>query len=153
MRYPDARPIPLRPDRGAVQERGMRMLVRSCLAHALASIEQTDAGKVVRRVWPQDEQTAWLTRAASAPETLSSASPLVELVVADLIAALTPTSAAARLLEAGLQLSFNGAGIICRPSRQPPAMPASSAKAVRSRFCRASIPRRRWCRKSLPVSW
>jgi hypothetical protein len=55
----------------------------------LASIEQTDAGKVARRIWPQDEPTAWLTRAASSPETLSSASPLVALVVADLIAAST----------------------------------------------------------------
>lgn len=94
----------------------MRMLVRACLAHALASIEQTDADKVVRRIWPQDEPTAWLTRVASSPETLTTAAPLVALVVADLIAALTPSSAAARLLEDGLQLSFDGAGTIAVPS-------------------------------------
>jgi hypothetical protein len=113
-------PIPLRPDAVALRERNIRALARACVANIRGKTVELNVpvDKIVRRIWPHDEVTGLIVRASTSSTTLTSADALVHTVVADLIAAMAPVSAGGRLLEAGLQLSFDNAAYISVPSFQ-----------------------------------
>ena len=110
------RPIPLRPDAGALVERNVNALARVAIANALARLDpRCDARHHLRIRWPDDSTGPLILRAASEPATLASNPALGRTLIADLIATIGPTGAGARLLQAGLQLVFGSASAIYVP--------------------------------------
>jgi hypothetical protein len=110
------RPIPLRPDAGALVERNVNALARVAIAKALARLDpRCDARNHLRIRWPEDSTGPLILRAASEPATLASNPALGRTLIADLIATIGPTGAGARLLQAGLQLVFGSASAIYVP--------------------------------------
>ena len=110
------RPIPLRPDAGALVERNVNALARVAIAKALARLDpRCDARNHLRTRWPEDSTGPLILRAASEPATLASNPALGRTLIADLIATIGPTGAGARLLQAGLQLVFGSASAIYVP--------------------------------------
>jgi hypothetical protein len=113
--------IPLRGDYSATQRAALDSLVRAAFAQANAALNNSVfAADVVREHWPDDRTAALLTRAASTPHSLTdpAVAPLLATSWA-LLAALTPVSAAAALLNRSLQLSFDGTAVISMPSITP----------------------------------
>src|SRR5262245_21580556 len=112
------RPIPLRPDPAALRSRSAQVLVRAVAAHAIAEFQPSHVSTVVKQYWPEDRDTELITRAGSNPATITGtgwASNLASTALADFIASMGPTSAAAQLLELGLQLQFSRATAIMVP--------------------------------------
>jgi hypothetical protein len=66
-------------------------------------------------MWPQDDHTALLVRAATTPAALTNASQLAR-ISAEFLAAMAPMSAGAALLDAAHQFDFNGAAFMNIPS-------------------------------------
>jgi hypothetical protein len=92
-----------------------RTLVRAMTACAVAAARQRPpehAFAIAREVWERDTVTrALLTRAATAPADTSTsgwASQLAGRAVGAFIASLAPQSAAAQLIEAGVQINLDG---------------------------------------------
>jgi hypothetical protein len=115
----DDRPIPLRPDTAALRERNVRALVRACIATARSKTDQKRVAvtEIVRRTWPDDETARLITRAASEPPaTINGIAALARIVLPDFVAAMAPVSAAAALVDAGLQFTFDTAAYISVPS-------------------------------------
>jgi Phage capsid family len=92
--------LPLRPDRSALRESAFTSLVRACLLIVRQSAD--------RNARSTDPDVELVLRAASVPHSSSNTATLATIRIA-LIAALVPTSAAARLIAQSLQLSFDGA--------------------------------------------
>jgi hypothetical protein len=112
------RPIPLRPDPAALRSRSAEVLVRAVAAHAIAELQPSHVSTVVKQYWPEDRDTELITRAATTPATITGsgwASNLASTALADFIASMAPASAAAQLLELGLQLQFSRASAIMVP--------------------------------------
>jgi hypothetical protein len=115
----DERPIPLRPDAAALRERNVRAITRACIATARGKASQRGlaASEIVRRTWPNDETARLITRAASEPPaTISGIAALARIILPDFVAAMAPVSAAAALVDAGLQFTFDSAAYISVPS-------------------------------------
>ena len=122
------RPIPLRPDPGALVTRNVTGLARAAIAKAMVRLDpRCDEREHLRTRWPNDSTAPLILRAASQPATLAANPALGHTLVADLIATIGPTGAGARLLQAGLQLVFDSAGAIY--------VPALEATADRLRSC------------------
>jgi hypothetical protein len=94
----------------------VQSLVRACAASGLAAMERTPVARVVTREWSRDSDAQWLTRTATEPLTMADAPGLVRMVVPDVMATLVASSAAARLFNQGIQLSFDRAGQIAVPT-------------------------------------
>jgi hypothetical protein len=117
-------PIPLRPDPTALSRTAMRSLVRAAIAESVRVFEKDRSGGMPssaevlkRRGWQDDRLAGILTRAASTPAMPTQAGWAQELAAVSyaLLEALTPMSAAAQLLAAGLNLQFGNAGTILVP--------------------------------------
>jgi hypothetical protein len=92
--------------------------IRFITANAVAGVTHKLPYEVAAAMWPSDRDVIELTRAASAPAMVGQvgwAAELVHKVVIDALAALGPASAAAQIIQRGLVLSFNGAGVISAP--------------------------------------
>ena len=92
--------------------------VRALLAQARSN-RSTPADKIARKLWPRDEQTLAVIKAASAPATTSQAgwaSPLANTVNANTLLTTGPASAGGDLLRAGTVLSFGTAAVINVPA-------------------------------------
>jgi hypothetical protein len=110
------RPIPLRPDPGALVTRNVNALVRATIAKAMVRLDpRCDEREHLRTRWPDDSTAPLVLRAASQPATLAANPTLGHTVIADLIATIGPVGAGARLLQAGLQLMFDSAGEVYVP--------------------------------------
>jgi hypothetical protein len=110
------RPIPLRPDPGALATRNVNALVRATIAKAMARLDpRCNEHDHLRARWPDDSTAPLILRAASPPPTLAANPALGHTVMADLIATIGPAGAGARLLQAGLQLVFDSAGEVYVP--------------------------------------
>jgi hypothetical protein len=89
--------------------------VRLLTAHIISQVTRTPIATVVEERWPSDRI---IMRAASAPAMTGVAGWAAELaqkIVTDGLAALGPVSAAAKLLNFGMVLSFDRHGIISAP--------------------------------------
>jgi hypothetical protein len=110
------RPIPLRPDFGALVTRNVNALVRATIAKAMVRIDpRYDEREHLRTRWPDDPTAPLVLRAASQPATLATNPALGHTLVANLIATIGPVGAGARLLQAGLQLVFDSAAEVFVP--------------------------------------
>jgi hypothetical protein len=108
----DRTPIPLRADAGAIDRGAVLSLVRASITAGLGALDRTAA----RKTWPSDRAAELLvTRGPQTPTSTADLSAIGRVSIA-FLAALTPTSAGAALLNRGLQLSFNGAASIAVPA-------------------------------------
>jgi hypothetical protein len=127
------RPIPLRPDPGALVTRNVTGLARAAIAKAMVRLDsRCNEREHLRTRWPNDPTAPLILRAASQPITLVANPALGHTLVADLIATIGPTGAGARLLQAGLQLTFDSAGAVY--------VPGLEANADRVSFVREGAP-------------
>ena len=95
--------------------------VRAVLATALAQFDANLPGpeKIARRLWPDDDATGIVLKAASAPaDTTTSgwASQLASTSIADLVMTQGPTSCGGELMRSAIALSFDGTAQINAPS-------------------------------------
>jgi hypothetical protein len=77
--------------------------------------------RVAKSLWPSDDVTPLLVRAASLPATTSTtgwASDLSPPRAGDFVGSLVPLSAAARLIDASTKVSLTGANALIIPHRQ-----------------------------------
>lgn len=103
-----AAPLPFRRDLPG------NSFLRYVAAHAIAQVHRTTPEAVAKRLWSSDV----VTRAAVAPAMTTVTGWAAELAakrVADALEALGPSSAAAACMEGGLNLTFEGDGIISIP--------------------------------------
>lgn len=91
-------------------------LVRACAASGIAAFERVPASKVVTREWSRDSGAEWLLRAPVEPTDMASAPALARTVVSDLVSTLAGHSAAAKLFNEGLKLSFDSHAEISVPT-------------------------------------
>jgi hypothetical protein len=95
------------------------LFTRFIAAHAVATVRKATPQTVASVLWPSDRNVAELIeRAASAPAmtTVSGwAAELAHKVVVDALATLGPASAAIKIIQRGLVLSWDGAGQIAAP--------------------------------------
>ena len=94
----------------------LRVLARAVTAAALGALDKTPATKVAAREYSGDRTVEWLVRAPALILDTASAPPLARTLVSDVVRALAPTSAAARLFSESLQLSFDGHANIAVPT-------------------------------------
>ena len=110
--------IPLRPDFAAAAS--ATPLIRAAVASLLAHVEHGQTIEVAKRLWPRDQNTAVITKAATAPASMTGsgwADTFVETVVPDFVLNLGPASAASAVLKRGaLQLTFDGTGAFQIPN-------------------------------------
>ena len=113
------RPIPLRADPAALVLRNVTALARVCIAKAVAKLESRgDERAILKDRWPDDSVAPLILRAASAPDTITNMPALAASIVSDIVSTLGPASAGARLLQAGLQLTFDRYAQINIPALQ-----------------------------------
>lgn len=94
----------------------VKCLVQACAAAAIGALDRTPPERVAKREYPNDRVVEWLLRAPSQVLETGAAPPLARTIVADVITAIAPSSAAAKLFREGLQLSFDRAGTIAVPT-------------------------------------
>ena len=94
----------------------VRSLIRACAATAIGAVDGIAPWRVAAREWSQDSTADWLTRGTSAIADMTSAPALVQAVMPDFVATLSPYSAAARIFREGLQLTFGRDGKISVPT-------------------------------------
>jgi len=104
-------PIPLRPDRFALEHEQRRSLVRACTAMALAGPTRS-ASAVLKSAWPNDDAASLILRAAVSP-TLTSNYPTFQ--AASVLPNLAPQSAAIRLFNASMVLDMAGVNTVRVP--------------------------------------
>lgn len=96
-------------------------LKRMLAARVIAGVLRDTPSQVIARLWPHDRITAEIEligRATSAPAMTSVpgwAQELAQRRVVDTLDALGPVSAGAQLMQAGMVLSFDGAGSLSVP--------------------------------------
>lgn len=110
-------PIPLRADPGAVRRRNVTALARVCISKGIAKLNSRRDDAVLKSKWADDPTAALILRAATAPTSLTG-SALGASLVSDIVATIGPTSAGARLLQAGLQVTFGSYATIYVPALQ-----------------------------------
>jgi hypothetical protein len=93
--------------------------LRLLTARTIASVRRCKAGDVAAALWPNDKIIEQLVTRAVAPPAMTTvagwAAELAHKVIADAVEALAPVSAGARLLQAGLVLTFDRAAIVSVP--------------------------------------
>jgi hypothetical protein len=104
---------------------------RATLAAVRAAIdpEKLGAERIAKKLWPADTDTQMVLRAAVNPSDTANAASLSINTAGDFVASLVPSSAAARLIDAGLRLSLSGINTLSIPRRQGH-KPASDIKWV-----------------------
>lgn len=107
--------ILLRPDYGANSQRAAVTLTRCAICHLVAQIKRERAEDVAREFYPRDADVGLVLKAAVSPASLTSTGALGLTTVADFVAALGASSAAAAVLGRGMQLEFAGASGILVP--------------------------------------
>jgi hypothetical protein len=121
-------PIPFRPDPAALTASRVQSLVHASIAHSARIFERDSKGAMPdpeivlkRRGWGDDHTAKLIIRAASGPAMTTQAGWAQELVQVAIafLQILTPMSAGAQLLAAGLNLQFGGAGTILVPGIAP----------------------------------
>jgi hypothetical protein len=126
-------PIPLRADIGAIRRRNVAAFVRVCIAGAIAKLEMRhDERAILKEHWPDDSIAPLILRAATSPATLTGTPALAATIMSDIVSTLGPASAGARLLQSGLQLSFDQYAAIT--------VPALEAKATQASFVQEGAP-------------
>ena len=100
------RPIPLRPDRGALATAERRSFVRACTAIVLGSKRGATPERVIR-TWDDDSRAARILRAASSPITTADTAAL-QLQSTRVLPMLAPASASGRLLGMATTLDLAG---------------------------------------------
>src|SRR5215469_9713339 len=90
-------------------------LVRACCSLALGTIRNMPPRAVAASNWG-DSGADYLLRAAVPPATMGTVPALVQTIMPDFLAALAPVSAAAKIFQAGLQLTFDNAGQVNVPT-------------------------------------
>jgi hypothetical protein len=100
------------------RERLVNSVVRACIATARAQYSKgMEPATFLRQKWPDDEVADWIVKASSEPPTeISTTAPLAKIVVAELIEAMTPYSAGARLTQFSPSFTFDGAAYVSVPS-------------------------------------
>lgn len=104
-------PIPLRPDYGAARARNPAPIVRSAMVPLLGEYQRKSENQILKTYWPNDENMALITRAATTMGTTATttwASELAGRGVSDIISVLAPASAGATAMQRGLQFQFEG---------------------------------------------
>ncbi|TAI65696.1 phage major capsid protein [Bradyrhizobium sp. Leo170] len=115
----NARPLPLVPedvDQATRSRAAVAALARACIASARATINPaTNETTILQRHFRRDLiAKAIVTRSPVSPTETGGV--LSHQIVADIIAALSPASAGAAIIAAGLRLRFDGAAAISVPS-------------------------------------
>jgi hypothetical protein len=122
------RGLPFRVDPAALTERAMQSLVRASIAQSARIFERDAKGALPsaesilrKRGWADDHLASLITRASTGPAMTTQAGWAQELVQVAIafLEILTPMSAGAQLLAAGLNLQFGGAGTILVPGIAP----------------------------------
>jgi hypothetical protein len=117
MSKPALVPEDHRRDPAALARRNVTALARVIIAKAQAKTDATTSeAAILRAHWPDDRTAADVLKAASAPNSLTNTTALAAPVVSDLISAIGPTGAGARLLQDSLQLTFDRFAEIFVPS-------------------------------------
>jgi hypothetical protein len=114
------RPFPLPEDVGIKQPRPAACLARAAVAHLRAYMKKSTPEYVVAQMWGRDTVTAEIIKAATAPATTTTtgwAKELTRVAIYDMIQSITSVSAAAQLIDRGLQLSLDGIGELRVPGR------------------------------------
>jgi hypothetical protein len=111
MKHYQRRGIPLRADPRALIGQGSSAFARSCIAVALAG-KTGDPGVIASALYPNDDLTRTVIKAATGPATLDNpqwAGALGRSVIADLFGSdgLGEASAAANIFDHALRLTFN----------------------------------------------
>jgi Phage capsid family len=101
-------PVPLVPDFRIVDKNALRSFVRAAVQLSRRTQQNS------RNAWPDDKDIDLVLRGSVSPTSTANASALAAIRIA-LLAALVPTSAAARIIAQSLQLSFDGAYTISIP--------------------------------------
>jgi len=113
------RPIPVRADPQALHADTIRSLARALIAYAVAEQTRGDAeamAAVLRARFEDDRLAPLILRAATSPHTIAGASGLTRIdLVDDILILVGKVSAAAQVLQTGLQLRFDGAAQIAVP--------------------------------------
>jgi hypothetical protein len=93
----------------------VRSLVRALTAVALEQYKGIPASKIIQREW--NDQPAWyLTRGATMPADMAGTAALVRTLMPEFVEALASQSAAAKIFQDGLQLTFGQDGRISVPT-------------------------------------
>jgi hypothetical protein len=91
---------------------------RAAVVAARSEFGTTSTDAVAAKIFPNDSLLPHLvTRAAVSPAALSTVTALAGSVTADFVSSMTGQSAAARLIDAGVKLAFDGKAQINIPSR------------------------------------
>jgi hypothetical protein len=104
------RGVPLSPDPSALRGRALTSIARACLFSA-KNVGQTPS----RHHFSDDKDLELVSRAATTPTTIANASDLAQITIA-FVRSLFAVSAAARVIDRSLQLSFDGAAQINVPN-------------------------------------
>jgi hypothetical protein len=107
-------------DRETRSLRGRDRITRFVAAAFVAKVKNTSIEKAASRLFPGDEVTLHLVRAATPGATTTAAGWAAELAataVGDFLASLAPESAAARLMAAGATVPFDGHHVLSFPGR------------------------------------
>ena len=148
------RPIPLRPDPGAIRDNAMTSLTRSALAIALSAIELRARlpDEFVEKTWPHDRDAALLTRGVVFPANTADAVALTTASLA-FLSSLTPLSAGADLLGRALSVQFGRVAEIHMPGLGLPITSLRLRKPPPSTYvCRAPLPMRCSPRRPFPLA-
>jgi hypothetical protein len=108
------RPIPVRADPVALHTSTIKSFARALIAFAIAAQRKhRDPEAVLKARFGDDRQAALMLKAATSPLTVAGAPGLTQIdVVDDLMVLVGRISAAAQVLQAGLQLRWDGAASI-----------------------------------------
>ena len=111
------RPIPIRADPVELHRDTIRSLARAIVAYAVSVRERgRDPEKVLKVRFEDDRLAPLILRAATTPLTISGAPGLTQVdLIDDLLVLVGKISAAAQVLQAGLQLQWGNAASIAVP--------------------------------------
>lgn len=102
------RPIPPTADHGAgPSSTPTQALARSLAACVLGSIHRSP-DQIVGEAWPDDARAAFLTRAATSPDSTTSSASVLAITKTNPLLLVAPPSAAAKLFAQCLQLDLSG---------------------------------------------
>src|SRR5262249_32937237 len=98
------RPVPLRPDRGAVHREQTQSLHRAMTAAVLGHMRKQTPAEVLRAHWPRDDAADILLRAAQTPLDREHYPKAVGVQLLPIVA---PSAAATQLFEKCLRLDLS----------------------------------------------
>ena len=106
------KPIPLRPDLGALAERDRRSVLRAITALAVGAVRSGDPQLMLKCAWPDDHYASEVLRAVSNPLT-TAGYPVAN--VAGLFRSIAPKSAALELFSHGATIDLTGLNTVAIP--------------------------------------